>query len=306
VLRRSAQLLWRAGNRFFEHNGPDRAAAIAFYTLLSLLPLLIFLISVGVAVLGSFELAYKGALLLFHGVVVPLDQGSLDALRTFVQRAALLQWPGILLLAWTARRIFGSLLSALEVVFGAPARGFAHGNLFSLAVVLITGVALLLTLVGSTLFAAVEGVLERTANPAALTALRELVGRFAAHVLPATAAFTFFFLVYRFFPRRKAQVTGEDAAIGALIATLLWLLAQVAFTYYVRNMADYGLYGALEGVIVLALWLELSAAIILFGGEVVAILPSFGSPTGAPVVDGDRRAGDRRGLGSEPPPSLAS
>jgi membrane protein len=306
VLRRSGQLLWRAGNRFFDHNGPDRAAAIAFYTLMSLLPLLIFLISVGVALLGSFDLAYKGALLLFHGVVVPLDQGSLEALRNFVQRATLLQWPGILLLAWTARRIFGSLLSALEVVFEAPARGFAHGNLFSLAVVLLTGVALLLTLVASTLFAAVEGALERTANPAALNALRDMVGRFVGHVLPATTAFAFFFLVYRFFPRRRAAVTGEDAAIGALIGTLLWLLAQVAFSYYVRNMADYGLYGALEGVIVLALWLELSAAIILFGGEVVAVLPSFGQPGGAPVDDGDRRKGDRRGLGSSPPPSLVS
>jgi membrane protein len=284
VLRRSGQLLWRAGNRFFDHNGPDRAAAIAFYTLMSLLPLLIFLISVGVALLGSFDLAYKGALLLFHGVVVPLDQGSLEALRNFVQRATLLQWPGILLLAWTARRIFGSLLSALEVVFEAPARGFAHGNLFSLAVVLLTGVALLLTLVASTLFAAVEGALERTANPAALNALRDMVGRFVGHVLPATTAFAFFFL----------------------IGTLLWLLAQVAFSYYVRNMADYGLYGALEGVIVLALWLELSAAIILFGGEVVAVLPSFGQPGGAPVDDGDRRKGDRRGLGSSPPPSLVS
>lgn len=301
--RRSAQLLWRAGNRFFEHNGPDRAAAIAFYTLLSLLPLLIFLISVGVALLGSFELAYRGALMLFHGVVVPLDQASLLALRTFVERATLLQWPGILLLAWTSRRIFGALLSALEVVFEAPARGFAHGNLFSLAVVLLTGVALLLTLVASTLFAAVEGVLQRAASETALLALREMVGRFASHILPATAAFAFFFLVYRFFPRRRAAVTAGDAAIGALIATLLWLLAQVAFAYYVRNLADYGLYGALEGVIVLALWLELSAAIVLFGGEVVALLPTFGN---GPVEVGDRRSGERRGLGNTPPPSLVS
>lgn len=301
--RRSAQLLWRAANRFFEHNGPDRAAAIAFYTLLSLLPLLIFLISVGVALLGSFDLAYRGALLLFHGVVVPLDQASLLALRNFVERATLLQWPGILLLAWTSRRIFGALLSALEVVFEAPARGFAHGNLFSLAVVLLTGVALLLTLVATTLFAAVEGVLQRAASETALLALRDMVGRFAAHVVPATAAFAFFFLVYRFFPRRRAAVTAGHAAIGALIATLLWLLAQVAFAYYVRNLADWGLYGALESVIVLALWLELSAAIVLFGGEVVALLPTFGN---GPVDVGDRRSGERRGLGNTPPPSLVS
>lgn len=290
-MHRTAQLLWRAGNRFFDHNGPDRAAAIAFYTLLSLLPLLIFLMSVGVALLGSFDVAYRGALLLFHGVVVPLDEKSLSALRDFVERSVRLQWPGILLLAWTSRRIFGSLLSALEIVFQAPARGFAHGNLFSLALVLLTGVGLLLTLAATTMFAAAEGMLLRTAGEAGLRALREVVGRLAAFVLPALAAFVFFSLIYRFFPRRRAAVTGSDAAIGALIATLLWQLAQVAFAYYVRNLAEFGLYGALEGVIVLALWLELSAAIILFGGEVVALLPVF---VGGPVETEDRRSGDRR------------
>ena len=84
MVRGFAGLLWRAANRFFDHNGPDRAAAIAFYTLLSLLPLLIFMISVGIALLGSFDVAYQGTLLLFRGVVVPLDERSLEALRNFV------------------------------------------------------------------------------------------------------------------------------------------------------------------------------------------------------------------------------
>ena len=113
MVRRFPRLLWDAANRFFDHNGPDRGAAVAFYTLLSLLPLLIFLISFGVALIGSFDLAYQGALLLFGGVVVPLDAPSRDALRAFIERAQRFQWPGILLLAWTSRRIFGALLSAL-------------------------------------------------------------------------------------------------------------------------------------------------------------------------------------------------
>lgn len=285
MLRRSMQLLWRAAVRFSDHNGPDRAAAIAFYTLLSLLPLLIFLISVGMALLGSFDLAYAGTLRLFHGVVVPLDEPSQEALRKFVERASRLQWPGILLLAWTSRGIFGSLLSALEVVFEAPARGFARGNLLSLAIVLLTGVALLLTLVATTLLAAAEGLLQRVAGEDGLRALRTVIGGFATQAVPLAAAFAFFFLVYRFFPRRQAAVSVADATIGASVATLLFELAQVGFAYYVRNLAHYGgLYGALEGVIVLALWLELSAAIILYGGEVVALVPLL-----FPLTSGDSR-----------------
>ena len=50
ILRQSGHILWRAFMRFQDHHGPDRAAAVAYYTLLSLMPLLIFLISIGVAV----------------------------------------------------------------------------------------------------------------------------------------------------------------------------------------------------------------------------------------------------------------
>ena len=276
MFRRSAQLLWRAANRFFEHHGPDRAAAIAFYTLLSLLPMLIFLISVGVVLLGSFDLAYRGTLLLFRGVVVPLDDGALQSLRHFVERAVRLQWPGILLLAWTSRRIFGALLAALEIVFEAKARGFARGNLMSFALVLLAGVALLLTLVATTLLAAAQGLLQRAAGDAGLRALEGAVGRVLTHSVPIATAMAFFFLVYRFFPRREASVLAIHAGIGAAVATVLFEAAQVGFAYYVRNLAHYGgLYGALEAVIVLALWLELSAAIVLYGGEIVAQLPLF-------------------------------
>jgi len=64
---RTARLLKLAFLRYLDHNGPDRAAAIAYYTLLSLLPLLIFLISVGVILSGSFDTAFQGTLQLFHG-----------------------------------------------------------------------------------------------------------------------------------------------------------------------------------------------------------------------------------------------
>src|SRR5438034_832789 len=130
--------------RFQDHNGPDRAAAVAYYTLLSLLPLLIFLISLGVAVAGSFEAAYQGSLLLVRGVVVHLDAPSLDALRSFVEHARKFRGPGLILLAWTSRRIFASLFSALERVFGMPGRSFAKHNLVVLAIWLELSVSIIL------------------------------------------------------------------------------------------------------------------------------------------------------------------
>ena len=87
MIRKAGRLAWRALLRFFDHHGPDRAAAVAYYTLLSLLPFLIFIISVGVELLGSFDAAYRQALFLFRGIVVHMDERTLNTLRGFVERS---------------------------------------------------------------------------------------------------------------------------------------------------------------------------------------------------------------------------
>ena len=267
TLRFAGRVAWRAFMRFQDHNGPDRAAAVAYYTLLSLLPLLIFLISLGVAVAGSFEAAYQGSMLLVRGVVIHLDDPSLEALRSFVEHAKKFRGPGLVLLAWTSRRIFASLFSALERVFGVPGRSFAKHNLVALSMVLLTGVALLLTMAFTLVTATSEGLILRFRASGEFKALGFLVGT----VLPIVITFGFFFLVYRFIPRRVT--TSGNAAVGALLATVLWEAAKSAFAWYVRNVARFGgMYGALEGIIVLAIWLELSVSIILYCGEIVALL----------------------------------
>ena len=275
TIRRAGRLAWRAFLRYQDHNGPDRAAAVAYYTLMSLLPMLIFLISVGVAAVGSFERAYRGTLFLISGVVVHLDQRTLDALRTFVERSLAFRLPALVLLAWTARRIFASLFSALERIFGVPGRSFAKGNLVAFGMVLTAGAGLLITMVATMTIATAEGLVTRFIGPESGGALHDFVGNVVTLVVPILITFSFFFLIYRVVPRRV--VSTAHAARGAFIATLLWELAKNGFAYYLRNLTRVaGLYGALEGVIVLALWLELSVSIILYCAEIVALL--IGAP----------------------------
>ena len=302
---RTARLLKLAFLRYLDHNGPDRAAAIAYYTLLSLLPLLIFLISVGVALIGSFDVAFQGTLQLVQGVMVPLDEQAVAALRGFVERAVRLRWPGILLLAWTSRRIFGSLLSALESVFQAPARSFARGNFFSFALVLVTGILLLASLAVTTLVAAALGFLKRTMQPIDLADTSGALAFVLSEVVAVGVAMAFFFVVYRFFPRRMVSVPASFALAGAAIATVLWEAAKFGFAFYVRNLARYaGLFGALEGIIVLAVWLEISASIILFGAENVAILVS--SRNAAQAAHTDPAAGNAKPVKDLEPDSQAT
>jgi membrane protein len=286
LIREAGRIAWRAFWRFQRHGGPDRAAAVAFYTLLSFLPLLIFVISVGARFLGSFDRAYQGTLLLFRGIVVHLDEQTLESLRAFVERAGRLRWPALILLAWTARGIFLSLFSALETIFDRPSRrGFLKGHLVAFGLVIFLGFAQLFTMVLTATLATTEGLLLRYAAPANRVLLEEVATRLLSVGIPIAITFTFLLLLYWIAPRQVT--TFRHAALGALLATFLGELAKAAFSYYVRNLARFiGLYGALEGLIVLALWLELSVAIIFYCGEIVALsLRRDGADTGKPLAE---------------------
>lgn len=290
MIRKAGRIAWRAFWRFQEHGGPDRAAAVAFYTLLSLLPLFIFVISVGARILGSFDRAYEGSLLLFQGIVVHLDVKTLESLRAFVERAGRFYWPALVLLAWTARGIFLSLFSALETIFERPSRrGFLKGHLLAFGLVILAGIAQLVTMVLTTTLATTEGLLLRYATAEDRVMVEAVASRLLTVALPVAITFTFLFLLYWVAPRQVT--TMRHAALGALLATVLWEVAKAAFAYYVRNLARFiGLYGALEGIIVLALWLELSVAIIFYCGEIVALSirgdpgPAVNSLTGEAVA----------------------
>ena len=280
MLRFTGRLAWRAVVRFFDHNGPDRAAAVAYYTLLSLLPLLVFLVSLGSTLLrGTWDATYQRATFLLQGVLVHTDEATKDALRKFAEQAGRFRAPSLIILAWTSKRVFASLLSALEAAFGHPGRGIAKGNLVALSMVMITGLALLLTMLVAVLGATAEGLVRRFATQETAT----MFGGFAVFllrtVLPFAITIAFLYVLYRI--AAPDEFTSRHAAGGALLATLLWELARAGFGWYLRNLAHYaGLYGALEGIIVTAIWVELSVSIVLYGAEVVALTGRSGPPEG--------------------------
>ena len=203
VIGRAARLAWRAFMRYQDHNGPDRAAAVAYYTLMSLLPMLIFLISIGVAAVGSFEGAYRGSLFLISGVVVHLDQTDAGRLA-HVRRALAGASASRPCSSWPGRRGASSPRSSRRssAIFGVPGRSFAKGNLVALGMVLIAGVGLLITMVATMTIATAEGLVTRFIGPETGGALHEFVGHVVTLVVPIVITFSFFFLIYRVVPRR--------------------------------------------------------------------------------------------------------
>lgn len=81
----------------------------------------------------------------------------------------------------------------------------------------------------------------------------------------------FFAALYKYMPCRKLQWQGVIS--GAIFATLGWIITSLGFSYYVNNFSSYSkLYGSIGGVMVLLIWLFLSAIVIILGGELNATL----------------------------------
>jgi membrane protein len=242
-----------------------------------LLPLCLFLIWIGVAFQGSFESAFSGTLFVLQGIVTHLDPSARETLHRAMERANRLQWPALILLAWTSRRIFSSLFGALERVFRVPGMGFATGNLFAVAMVLLLGIGLLLTLAFTVTVAAVEGFVQEWAGALGAGLFRGVAAVLLTTAGPPLLTYGFIFLVYRL--ASGGRIHRNALAIGSLLATFLWELAKAGFAYYVRNLAQYAsVYGALEGIIVLAVWLELSVTIILYCAALLALWTESQAP----------------------------
>jgi membrane protein len=112
-------------------------------------------------------------------------------------------------------------------------------------------------------------------------------------------------VVYRVAPDRDAP-RFTWVSVGALVATLLWIIGSVAFSLYVNNFGSYNkTYGALAGVIVLMLWLYLTSYIVLLGAEINAESErqtEQDTTKGEPVPMGERGAEAADTLADPPEP----
>ncbi len=165
---------------------------------------------------------------------------------------------------WSVSGGVSNLINAVNVCYDEEeTRGFLK----------LRGLALLLT-VGGILFMAVAIGLVAVApvvlDALALDAVGSIlvqVGRWVLLVLVVVVGLA---VVYRIAPDRDAPQF-RWVSVGALVATVIWVIASVGFSLYVSNFGSYGkTYGALAGVIVLLLWFFISAYIVLLGAEINA------------------------------------
>lgn len=255
-------ILKRTVKQLKSDNVPIVAAGVAFYVFLALVPALIAVISVYglVAEPADVQRQLESAL-----AALPPEAAELvlTQVETIVEQGRASLGFGLLvsvvvaLLA--ASKGMLSIVTALNIAYDEDeTRKFLR--LRGLALLLTVGVAVagVVGVGGMVIVANVAGALG-TAGEIALTVIRW-------PVLAALAALALAVL-YRYAPDRD-PAAWRWVTPGAAAATLLWLVASVGFSVYVRNFGSYNeTYGSLAAVVVLLLWLFLTAYAVVFGAE---------------------------------------
>jgi membrane protein len=177
---------------------------------------------------------------------------------------------------WSSSAGTRSLLGALKLAYDTrEQRGFFAYQMVALALTLGNMIGAALCIAAIVLIPAVLSFLGVPHGAAAALRNGGLI-IMMAFVYVSIGAF------YRFGPGRPPE-SGQMSTPGALLATLLWLIASTAFSYYVGHLSSYGTtYGPLGAVVGLMMWFYVSAYVILLGAELNAALEAY-----TPGADGE-------------------
>ncbi len=259
--------------RFSEDGCSLMAAATAFYGLICLVPLAALAASLlgrvlGVAAGGDAE---QQVISFLHWVVPLPAPGIEEAIREFPRPtgSGFVEAISILGLLWAASRLFRTLEDILTRVWSGHGRGrpLFLRNLVALGAMAGAGLIFLVTMLATTAAAALAA---RESVLAVISGLR-WVGPGATEAIVLGAAWLMFLLMYVFLPQER--VRWKEAAIGAATAAVLWEVSRLAFATLVSQSAAYGrLYGSLAGIVLVIMWLYLTASIMLVGAEVAVVL----------------------------------
>jgi membrane protein len=253
---------------WFKDDAPSMGAAIAFYTLFAIAPILLIFIWIA----GEFirpDIVQQDILAQLR---ILLGDPGAEAVRDLLAstrysgRSAFSKAAGIVALLLGATSVFAELQSALHRIWRTPPRSVVEGlwhvlrsRLLSFGLVLGIGFLLLVSLIAS---AALEGLANWAGTFIAewhglVVTLDVLLGFGMATIL--------FAMIFKYLPRE--EIAWGDVWVGALVTALLFSAGKWVIVVYLGRVAFASAYGAAGSFLVLLLWVYYSAQIFLLGAE---------------------------------------
>ena len=257
---------WRGVVELYSSEGLTHAAAIAYYTLLSLFPFLLLLFSL----IGSFtadpvarDEVVRFVFRYFPGqfdfVTGQIDRFSTDRISIGVG--------GSLALAYASAGGFGAISSAVNHAWGVERRrSFLRHRLFSFLMMAAAGAMFLAAIMVVSLVRVAEA---RWFGALGLQIdwLTRLTGAGADYVATALLILCVA-LVHKYVP--NVRVSFRDVWPGAILTGLLWRAAFALFSAYAADPARWTVHGSVAAVVVFLLWVYVSAVLLLYGVEMTA------------------------------------
>jgi membrane protein len=252
---------------WLDDHAPTMGAAIAYYMVFSLAPILVMVIGVAGLVFGKE--AAEGAL--FGQLAGLIGPESAEAVQAMLRSAsgeesgiiATAVGIGTLIIAATA--VFGQLQLALNVIWKAPGNAslsvwhLLKSRLLSLSLILVIGFLLLVSLVISTALAAFSYYLDWIL-PGLATIL---------HIVNLLLSFSFttvlFAMMFKILPDKPVE--WEEVWVGAAIAAILFTVGKHLISLYIGSSNMASTYGAAGALIIVLVWVYYSAQILLLGAE---------------------------------------
>jgi membrane protein len=270
---------------FINDEALSRGAAIAFYTVTSIAPVLLIVIAIAGLAFGR-DAAQNAITEQLSGL---MGQQTAEVLQTAVASAAskssgvVATIIGIIILMVTASGVFGEMQTALNVIWKAKPEGTTVSRLIraraaSLGLVAALGFLLMVSLVVSTVLTAFGNYLDSILpfGKVILTVLNVVVSLVLISFL--------FAAIYKVLPDRNLE--WGDVVVGAIVTGVLFTIGKSLISWYIGSSAVASSFGAAGALIVLLLWVYYSAQIFLLGAEFTKVYANtHGSKQDAPVSE---------------------
>ena len=271
-MRRAAAVVWRSMKAFYDDQMTHHAAALTYYSLMSLFPATLLGLSL-LGLLGQYPSTYNAIInylrdVVPHSALVPLDSSLREALQD-KGTAVTAFVTSIVLTLYGTTGVLEAARRALNVVFEIEGGGRSFLRRKSIDIVftfVLMGLvlaSLIMLFVGGRFASDLFGFIGLGSTAASIWSVARWPGALAITAL-------IFALIYYVTPDVE-QRAFRWVTPGAFVGVLIWLVASVGFSTYLSQVANVGaLFGAFAGAIILVGWLWLTNVALLFGAELDA------------------------------------
>jgi membrane protein len=282
---RSSRIMWEISRdtvaEWIKHNASSLGAALSFYTLFSLAPILVIAMAVAGSLFGP-HVAETHVLQQMRALLGDAGAAALQSLLSSAHQSGLKGIAaaiGIVTLLIGATSVFGELQNTLDYIWKSPSKDsvawwrIVRSRILSVGLILGVGFLLMVSLIVS----------------AGLAALGAWLGGFMVQwqvILPALdlvlslgLTTVLFAMIYKYVPRE--DIAWGDVWIGGLVTACLFSVGKLVIGLYLGRSSLNSAYGAAGSIMVLLLWIYYSAQIFLLGAEFTHVFTyALGSRSG--------------------------